>query len=367
MNFVIAVSQTDTVERISVLPLWSTFIILVVVVVEMMVAGFFLKRKWLETHENLPIPAALAMMFLMMSLYVLVGSALYWSNPTEHRPQILFWLFVLYIPLCIQYGLNVSNAIVWRITLRVSPEGVEIPDSPLVTQARKLLMAGKIDEAVSLYTSFFERRTPALAEVARQLKAEGKYEEVVSVYTDIVENHASDRVAWPEAAYNLGKIYETQLGEAAKAIALYRRLVDEAPDSRFTHLAGADLARLMVMDSGFIKSLKDDDEEVIPEDPFYMQRRNFLMQRIQQQERMAARAAKRKEDAGEQEDEEGDEDENGLTSSWKKKKTTGKKGEKKDAAKKSNKKKRSTAKKKTATPEEVEETEEPLQNDADAP
>ena len=280
MNFVMAANQVGAGDKISVLPTLYSFIILVVVVIEMIVAGFFLKRKWLETHETLPIPAALAMMFLMMSLYMLVGSALYWSNPVENRPQILFWLLVLYIPLCFQYGLNVVNAIVWRAAMRVSPVGVEIPDSPVVAQARKLLLSGKIDDAVALYTTFYERKAPALAEVARILKSEGKTEEAVDIYKEIVNAHSSDRVHWPEAAYSLGKLYETQTGQASKAIELYRRLLNEAPDSRFTHLAGADLARLMVMDAGFIKTLHEDEDERIPEDPFFAQRKNFLQQRM---------------------------------------------------------------------------------------
>jgi len=222
-----------------------------------------------------------------MSLYVLVGSLLYFSSVPQQRPQILFWLFVLYIPMGIQYALNVVNAIVWRTTRRISPIGDEIPTSPVLTQAHKLVMAGRIDEAVALYTNFYERRTPALAEVARLLKAEGRLDEAMAIYVDLVENHASDRVAWPEAVYTLGKIYETHVGKAQEAIKLYKCLLDEAPESRFTHLAGADMARLMIMDASFIKTLHEDDNHFISEDPFHAQRRNFLLQQIQQRERMA--------------------------------------------------------------------------------
>lgn len=287
MNFAMAATQTGGGDRITVFPSLLTFGILVVVVVELIVAGIFLKRKWLEKHEALPVPAALVMLFFMMSLYVLVGSLLYFSNSPQQRPPILFWLFVLYIPLGIQYALNLVNALVWQTTKRVSPVGDEVPTSPVLAQAQKLVRAGKIEEAVAAYTHFYERRAPALAEVARLLKTEGKVDGAKEIYVDLVENHASDRVVWPEAVYTLGKIYETHAGKAQEAIKLYKQLLDQAPESRFTHLAGADMARLMIMDASFIKTLNEDDDRSIPEDPFYAQRRNFLLQQIQQRERMA--------------------------------------------------------------------------------
>ena len=303
MILVMAASQAGADGRIAVFPVWSTFLILLVVVVELIVAGIFLKRKWLEKHAALPLPAALAMLFLMMSLYVLVGSALYFSNLPEQRPQILFWLFMLYIPLGIQYSLNVVNSLSWQLTRRVSPVGDEICETPVQALAQKQVMAGKIEDAVSTFTNFYERRAPALAEVARLLKTEGKYEEATKIYVDLVENHGSDLVVWPEAVYTLGKIYETQMGKAKDAIKLYKRLLDEAPDSRFTHFAGADMARLLVMDASFIKTLNEDDETPAAEDPFHASRRNFLMQRIEQRERMdKAKAAEQQKDAEEMDD-----------------------------------------------------------------
>ena len=302
MNFVTAATQTTTNNAIDVFPVWSTFGILVVVVVELIVAGILLKRKWLEKHETLPIPAALAMLMLMMSLYVLVGSLLYFSSKAQQRPQVLFWLFILYIPLGIQYSLNVVNAIVWYMTQRVSPIGDEIPETPVATLAQKQIMAGKIDDAIATFTNFYERRAPALAEVARLLKTEGKFEQAREIFEELVEKHANDRVVWPEAVYTLAKIYETQMGKGQEAIKLYKRLLDDAPESRFTHLAGADMARLMVMDASFVKALNNDDNEPdIPEDPFFAHRRNFLLQRMEQQDRMAQLKEEEAEDQESQE------------------------------------------------------------------
>jgi tetratricopeptide (TPR) repeat protein len=296
MIFVMAATQAGADDRIAVFPVWSTFLILLVVVVELIVAGIFLKRKWLEKHAALPLPAALAMLFLMMSLYVLVGSALYFSNLPEQRPQVLFWLFMLYIPLGIQYSLNVVNSLSWQLTRRLSPVGDQICETPVQALAQKQVMAGKIEDAVATFTNFYERRAPALAEVARLLKTEGKFEEATKIYVDLVENYGSDLVVWPEAVYTLGKIYETQMGKAKDAIKLYKRLLDEAPDSRFTHFAGADMARLLVMDASFIKTLNEDDETPAAEDPFHASRRNFLMQRIEHRERMdKAKAAEQQE------------------------------------------------------------------------
>ncbi|MCK5863498.1 MAG: tetratricopeptide repeat protein [Candidatus Hydrogenedentes bacterium] len=284
MNFVTVVAQAGAGDKITAFPVWSTFVILLVVVVELIVGGIFLKRKWLEKHEALPLPAALAMLFLMMSLYVLVGSSLYFSGSEQQRPPILFWTFVLYIPIGIQYALNVVNAIVWQLTKHVSPVADKILESPALVHAQKLVMAGRIDDAVTAYTSYYEREAPALAEVARLLKSEGKFDEATAIYVNLVKNHQNDRVAWPEAVYTLGKIYETHMGKAAEAIKLYKRLLDEAPESRFTHLAGADMARLMVMDAGFIKSLQEDDDSEIPEDPFYVQHKHFLQQQEKEQD-----------------------------------------------------------------------------------
>jgi len=309
MNYVTAATQAGADDKIIVFPVWSTFVILLVVVVELMTAGIFLKRKWLEKHEALPIPAALAMLLMMMSLYVLVGSALYFSSSVQQRPQILFWLFILYIPLGIQYALNVVNAIVWFSTRRVAPIGDEVPDAPVLTLAQKQVMAGKIDDAIATFTHFYERRAPALAEVARLLKTEGKFDQAIKLYVDLVENHASDRVIWPEAVYTLGKIYETQMGKAQEAIKLYKRLLDDAPESRFTHLAGADMARLMVMDASFIRSLNEDDDQEIKEDPFFAQRRNFLLQRMQQRERMEQLKDEEREEEEDGQDEAADEEE----------------------------------------------------------
>ena len=300
MNFVTAATQAGVEDRIVVFPVWSTFGILIVVVVELIVAGILLKRKWLEKHEALPIPAALAMFSLMMSLYVLVGSLLYFSSSPQQRPQILFWLFILYIPLGIQYALNVVNAIVWYMTQRVSPLGDEIPEAPVATLAQKQIMAGKIDDAIATFTNFYERRAPALAEVARLLKTEGKFDQAKAIYEELVEKHSSDRVIWPEAVYTLAKIYETQMGKAQEAIKLYKSLLDQAPESRFTHMAGADMARLMIMDASFVRSLNNDDDREIPEDPFFAQRRNFLKQRMELQERLAKVREEEEEEAEEE-------------------------------------------------------------------
>lgn len=42
---------------------------------------------------------------------------------------------------------------------------------------QKQIMAGKIDDAIATFTSLYERRAPALAEVARLLKTEGKFDQ----------------------------------------------------------------------------------------------------------------------------------------------------------------------------------------------
>lgn len=55
MNFVMAATQTGAEDRIVVFPVWSTFGILIVVVVELIVAGILMKEKWQEKHEALPI------------------------------------------------------------------------------------------------------------------------------------------------------------------------------------------------------------------------------------------------------------------------------------------------------------------------
>ncbi len=119
-------------------------------------------------------------------------------------------------------------------------------------------------------------RQHALAEAARFLKAEDRYEEAVPLYMEIIGNYREERLIWSEAVYNLGKLFETHLNAPGQAAELYRQLINEAPDSRFCHLAGADLARLQVMDKDFVKTLHEDDGYIADQDPFHSRRLGLL-------------------------------------------------------------------------------------------
>ena len=276
MNIMIAVNALNAGERVTVLPAWWKFLLLLAVVVELMAAGFFLKRKWLQAHDVLPLPGALSMWFAMSALYMLVASALYWSSGRAERGPILFWLFVFFVPLSIQYARNIAHSLSGFFVQRLSPMGAHIPEAPSVGMARRSLLQGNIEEALQLFMEALGARQNALAEAARLLKSEERYEDAVPLYMELIERYREDRLIWSEAVYNLGKLFETHLNAPRQAAILYRQLIDEAPDSRFCHLAGADLARLQVMDEDFVKTLQEDDDYIADQDPFHARRLGLL-------------------------------------------------------------------------------------------
>lgn len=258
MNGIIAASTLRASGRIQVLPAWWQFLILLAVVVELMAAGYLLRRKWLQHLEVLPLVAALSMWFAMAALYMLIGSALYWSGTPAVRGPLLFWLFVFFVPLCVQYAMNIVSSAAWGFAQRATPMSMAMPGLPATAgDARRHLMQGNVEGGVDLLVQHFNSRTRALAEAARLLCAEERYHAAVPLYSEIIQNYREDRAVWSEAVYSLGKLFEAHLGDQHQAAVLYRRLVDEAPDSRFHLLAGADLARMQVMDSSFFNALPD--------------------------------------------------------------------------------------------------------------
>lgn len=281
MFLVLSSKAAENAAQIAVLPAWWKFAILVAVLLELAGAGYFIKRKWLETQEALPVSVALTLLFMVMSLYFLVGSTLYWTSPANERAPLLMWLVIFLVPICFQYSFNLINAITWHSARRLSAVGVEIPEAPAVTQANFLLREGKIEEAVQMFTEVLVHRARALEEAARWLKAEGYYQKAASLYQEIVDYHTEDRMLWSESVYNLGKLHETFLNQPKRAIVLYKRLMSETPESRFCHLAGADMARLQVMDRGFLATLEGGEEDSTPlADPFHAKRRAMLERKV---------------------------------------------------------------------------------------
>lgn len=275
--FAASKSAEAATSSIAFMPAWWKIAILFAVLLELAGISFFIKRKWLESQEALPVSVALTLLFMVFSLYFLVSSILYWTSSHKERGPLLMWLVLFLIPVCVQYAMNLVNAISWEGSQRLTAVGTKIPEAPAITQAHLLLQDGKMTEALEVLTDALMARPRALEIVARWYRSEGDYEKAVSLYQEVLEISQEDADFWSEAAYNLGKLYETFLEEPHKAITLFRRVSEEMPESRFCSLAEADLARLQLA-YGQDFALSDADTPAAPsrQMDFWEQRRAML-------------------------------------------------------------------------------------------
>lgn len=255
--FAVSKSAAQSVTTIPFMPAWWKMAILLAVLLELAGVSFFIKRKWLDSQEAIPVSVALTLLFMVFSLYFLVSSILYWSSSPQERAPLLMWLVLFLIPLCVQYAMTLVNAISWQGSQRLSAIGTRIPEAPAITQAHMLLQEGKTEEAEQLLTEALKHRSRALEVMARWYRGEGEYETAAALYQEIMELATEDVDLCSEAAYNLGKLYESFLNKPYKTIALFQRITDEMPDSRYWSLAEADLTRLRM---AFGESTTEEEE-----------------------------------------------------------------------------------------------------------
>ncbi|HNZ47339.1 MAG TPA: hypothetical protein PLY90_01630 [Candidatus Hydrogenedentes bacterium] len=277
----IAVSQSAEIPATAIvyLPAWWKIAILIAVLLELTGISFFIKKKWLENQEALPVKVALTLMFMVFSIYFLVGTVLYWGSPKDERAPLLMWLILFIIPVSVQYSLTLVNALSWRGVQRLTPVGTKIPEAPAIIQTRLLLQAGKITEAQDVLTELFQDRSRALEFTAHWFREEGNYEKAASLLEELIELPVKDPDFWSEAAYSLGKLYESFLNQPLKTMSLFQRIAAECPGSRFCSLAEADLARLRLIYSDQGES----DTVAVPavpgSDSEFWERRRVLLRR----------------------------------------------------------------------------------------
>jgi tetratricopeptide (TPR) repeat protein len=210
------------------------------------------------------------------------------------------WLVLFLIPVCFQYAMNLVNAISWQGSQRLTAVGTKIPEAPAITQAHLLLHEGKMMQALDVLTESLMQRPRALEIIARWYRVEGDYEKAVSLYQEVLEHAQEDVDFWSEAAYNLGKLYESFLDEPYKAMALFKRIADDMPESRFCSLAEADLTRLRMAYGEVNVDLYEDSAPAPYRQMDFWEQRRALLQRQLPPENPLSEAEK--EDASQQEE-----------------------------------------------------------------
>ncbi len=237
-------------------------------VVGLICAGVLLKRYWARNNESVPFPVALMLWLGMFAVYLMIVFALYENAADIRRTTVISWGIVFWVIPATYYTFTVVNSLAMRSVDHIGPFSAIVEDPSEFAAARKLALRGDIDGAISMYRNYPDNQVNALFEAARLLKSEDRYMEAAMILEEIRERFRSQIRAWAEATYQLAKIEEHNLNDHPKAIMLLQELIYRAPESRFAHLASADIARLQMTESTQqIEQRSVDTSE--PADPFY--------------------------------------------------------------------------------------------------
>lgn len=243
-------------------------LIFFLVVVGLISAGMLLKRYWTRNNESVPFPLALMLWLGMFAVYLMVVFALYENAADIRRTTVICWGIVFWVIPATYYTFTVVNSLAMRTVDHIGPFSAIIEDPSEFAAARKLALRGDIDGAISMYRNYPDNQVNALFEAARLLKSEDRYMEAGMILAEIRERFRSQIRAWAEATYQLAKIEEHNLNDYPKAVALLQELIYCAPESRFAHLASADIARLQIAESSQQMEERSVDTNA-PADPFY--------------------------------------------------------------------------------------------------
>lgn len=276
-------------------PTLKELLILAVVIAELVGAGFLIKRRWTARNETVPLSVAVGLWIGMFLIYFSVvalltalradellathgppatpdelatdpSAAARASAPGETfmigdpRVQIittLGWALLLWTIPASYFTWTIVTSLAARNVERIGPFSAKIEDPSEFAAARKLALRGDIDGAVSMYRSYRDNEVNALFEAARLLKSEDRFAETAEVLREVEERFTNRSRIWAEAAYQRARLLESHLGQPGEAQQLLRQILSRAPESRFAQLAGADLARLQIMQG---VQFEDDDE-----------------------------------------------------------------------------------------------------------
>lgn len=248
---------------------WEVLIILLVVAF-LLAAGGLLKRRWTQNNDSLPLPVALMLWLGMFAIYSAVAAAFFNYSPESHRTTIIVMCFVFWVIPVAYYTHTVINSLAMRTLDHIGPFSARIDDPSEFAAARKLALRGDIDGAVSMYRNYPDNQVNALFEAARLLKSEDRYLEAALMLEEIGQRFEMQIRVWAEATYQLAKLKEINLNDRKQAVVILRTIMERAPESRFSQLAAADLARLKIVDKEYLKDLTEPEEEKHhKEDPFF--------------------------------------------------------------------------------------------------
>lgn len=269
----------DTMEQIQKRIDWASYFpgpprleelfVLFLVTAALVCSGILLTRRWTRTNESVPFPVALMLWVGMFAVYLLIVSALYENADDLRRTTVISWAIIFWVVPAAYYTFTVVNSLAMRTVDHIGPFSAVIEDPSEFAAARKLALRGDIDGAVSMYRNYPDNQVNALFEAARLLKSEDRYAEAATILQEIRERFRLQIRAWAEATYQLAKIEEGNLHDHPKTLMLLQELLYRAPESRFAHLAAADIARLQMAGTE-IEAAGSPKSAEEPADPFYV-------------------------------------------------------------------------------------------------
>jgi len=249
-------------------PEWWEFGVLAMVASCLIAGGHLIMRHWHDRNESVPVPTTLMLWVGMFAIYFSEVVLFYKASPDTHKLGILAWCLIFWAAPVTYYTYAVVTSLANSTIDRIGPYSAHIEDPSEFAAARKLALRGDVDAAVARYREYKEHREAALFEAARLLKSESRNAEAAEMFAEIARDFSSMLPVWAEATYQQAKLLEVHLGDPKEAMALMRKVLNRAPESRFSQMASADLARLQVLDEDFLKALEG-DEVGAPKDPFF--------------------------------------------------------------------------------------------------
>lgn len=255
--------QYSWLQFLPVFPSFLEFVALVVSVTVIIGVGYLIKKHWLKRNDSVPIPVAMVLWLGSFAAYAFVVYRFYEHYKVTDPGNvitIMLWCLVFWVPMAFYYTWTFATSLALRTIDRIDPFSAKIEDPSEFAEARKLAIMGDIAGAVSTYRDYTENQAQALFEAARLLKAENQHLEAVLMFEEIAERFESNMDIWAESTYQLAKIQEISLGEPEAAMENLTHVVSHAPATRYGQLAGAELARLKIMDGDFLDRVAGERE-----------------------------------------------------------------------------------------------------------
>lgn len=252
------------------LPRLDHFLLILLAVAVVLTVGNFLRRHWSKNNDSVPFPFALMLWLGMFAVYGTVAATLCTRAEPAYRTTIALWCLLGWIPVMAYSSYVVLTSMAMRTLDHIGPFSARIDDPSEFAGARKLAIRGDIDGAISMYRNYPDNQVNALFEAARLLKSEDRYLEAALMFEEIAQRFDNQTRVWADAMYQLAKIKESHLDGRQHAIAIFRQIMNRVPESRFSQLSASELARLNLVDRGYLEELtQGDDLHGAPQDPFY--------------------------------------------------------------------------------------------------